>query len=94
MNTIDKFWQAGLIDKPEDFTEYHWTIDTDSGCISWNGENNLEDLFNGDGETYSECILEEPQEVDGDVILTIGGSCGGSGQVIFSLSKKVENPYE
>jgi len=87
MNILDKFYQAGLITMPEDCTNYIWNFD--GNTVSWNSENNEEHLFNGEGETYSEMNLDEPQELDGYMIVTLSDSCGGSGQCIFDLSKRV-----
>lgn len=85
---LNKFWEAGLINKPDDLTQYFW-CKTDCDQISWNGENNLEDLFNGDGETYSEAIYSEDGDVENFTIYTIGDSCGGSSQVVLDLNKRV-----
>lgn len=72
---------------PDDFTECNWY---ESGCdaVYWTEEDNLDDLFNGDGETYSGEILGTPIELDGFVMFLIDNGCGDKYQAIFSLDKK------
>jgi len=91
MNVTDKFIKAGLVDLPEDFTEHIWCFTSSGFCVAWNSENNLEDLHNEEGMTFVEEINREGVEVDGDIIFTLSDSCGGEGQVIFSLRNKVES---
>lgn len=92
-DVIEKMWQAGFVNKPEDLTEYIW-YETDGNQILWNGENNLDDLYNETGDTYCEIINSNDGEIDGYVIYNISDSCGGSGQCIFALDKQVEAPDE
>lgn len=78
--------------KPDLFLDDSWFEDG-YGNVSWNSENNIEDLINGDGQTYLECSYTEPVEVDGHVLFTLGDSFGGQGQVIFNLANKI-NPKD
>lgn len=79
---------------PEDLTECKWFHDTQSDSVSWTTEEDIDMLYDGEGETFSEISLEGVVEVDGYVLFTLSDSCGGSGQVIFSETNKVECPYE
>lgn len=80
--------------KPDDLTEYKWAHDTQSDCVSWTYEDDVQMLFDLEGETFSEMSLEGMVEIGDYVLFTISDSCGGSGQVIFKSSNKVENPYD
>lgn len=75
--------------KPDLFLEEFWFEDK-YGNVHWNGENNIDDLINGDGDTYSECSYSDSVEIDGFVLFTLGDSCGGQGQTIFKLSNKID----
>jgi hypothetical protein len=79
---------------PEDLTECKWFHDTQSNSVSWTSEEDIDMLYDGAGETFSEASLEGVVEIDGYVLFTLSDSCGGSGQVIFLASNKVECPYE
>jgi len=79
---------------PEDFTECKWFHDTQSDSVSWTTEEDIDMLYDGEGETFSELSLGMEIEVSGYVLFTLADSFGGSGQVIFSASNKVECPYE
>ncbi len=75
--------------KPDLFLGDPWFVH-DNGAVSWNSENNIDDLINGDGQTYTESSYEDSVEIDGHVLFTLGDSCGGQGQVIFSLNNKID----
>ena len=79
---------------PEDLTDCKWFHDTQSDSVSWTTEEDIDMLYDGEGETFSEISLEGIVEVGGYVLFTLSDSCGGSGQVIFSEANKVERPYE
>ena len=83
---ISKF--DGHLVKPDLFLDDPWF--EEHGNVSWNSENNIEDLINGDGHTYSECSYGEAVEMDGHVLFTLGDSCGGQGQAIFNLNNKID----
>lgn len=72
---------------PEDHTKVCWT--ENGGEISYNKENNVEDLLDGNGETYSGEVREGPIEIDGYVMYLLDSSCGFDYQAIFSLAFKV-----
>ena len=76
------------IDFPEDHTKVCWT--EDRGTISYNKENNVEDLLDGNGETYSGEVREGPIEIDGYVMYLLDSSCGFDYQAIFSAALKAE----
>lgn len=80
--------------KPSDFTEYKWMHDTQADCVTWTCEDDIQMLFDEEGETFSELSLEGNVEIGDYVLFTISDSCGGAGQVIFKASNKVEKPYE
>lgn len=94
MDILDKFWNAGLVRKPEDLSNYIWWSDGESIC--WNEDNNLKDLYNESGNTYKQIIEHEGRGViiDNCQIHSIDDSCGGSFQAVFSLNNKVEAPDE
>lgn len=75
--------------EPDDYTQYPWvrgSIDE----LSFNKENNIDELMNCDGDTYSYNITSE-FERDNFVIFTLRNDCGGeSFQAIFDLSKMVD----
>jgi hypothetical protein len=54
----------------------------------------MEDLMNGDGQSYSEDSYGDSVTVDGYVLFMLGDSCGGKGQVIFKLSNNTINPED
>jgi hypothetical protein len=72
---------------PEDHTKVCWT--ENYGTISYNKENNVEDLLDGNGETYSGEVREDLIEIDGYVMYLLDSSCGFDYQAIFSLALKV-----
>ena len=74
---------------PEDHTKVCWI--EDRGTISYNKENNVENLLDGNGETYSGEVREGPIEIDGYVMYLLDSSCGFDYQAIFSLALKVED---
>lgn len=92
MSILDRFWQAGLVTKPDDITKYIWW--SDGNTVSWNTDNNLEDLYLEQGNTYQQVIEHEGRGViiQNCIIMLIDDSCGGRGQVIFNLDMKVKEP--
>lgn len=72
---------------PEDHTKVCWTVDGSE--ISYNKENNAEDLIEGNGETYSGEVKEGPIEIGGYVMYLLDSSYGFDYQAIFSLALKV-----
>lgn len=75
--------------KPELFLEQIW-FEQKYGNVHWNGENNIDDLINGDGDTYSGDVRAGAVEVDGYVLYTLGNDCGGESQLVFKLSNKID----
>lgn len=76
------------IDFPEDNTEVCWCVNYDS--VMYNTDNNVDDLLDQNGDTYSGIIKGEPVEVDGYVMYTLDSECGLDYQAIFKLDLKVE----
>jgi hypothetical protein len=74
---------------PEDWTKVCWAEDFNT--ISYNKEDNVGDLIDGNGETYSGEVREGPIEIDGYVMYLLDSSCGFDYQAIFSLALKVED---
>lgn len=74
---------------PDDRTAYIWykvAIDE----LSFNKDDDVNNLMNGDGLTYSYNVISEVER-DGFVIFTLQNDYGGeSFQAIFDLSKKVD----
>lgn len=75
----EEIWQ------PEDCTAYIWT--GGYGEVSYNKDNDIDSLFNGDGDTYSGEV-ESEFEKDGYIIFTLKSGCGYSYQAIFKMSNK------
>lgn len=72
---------------PDDFTYCIWYDNGEE--LSWNIENNIEDLENGDGDTYCGEVLVNL--VKGDYALyVLNDGCGNKYQAIFDLRNKKE----
>lgn len=76
------------INFPEDNTKVCWCVSYDS--VMYNTDNNIEDLMDGNGQTYSGVIRGSAVEIDGYVMYTLDSQCGFDYQAIFSLALKVE----
>lgn len=77
------------INFPEDNTKVCWCVSYDS--VMYNTDNNVDDLLDQNGETYSGVIKGEPVEIDGYVMYTLDSECGFDYQAIFKLDLKVED---
>lgn len=76
---------------PDDYTEICWSEDVDE--LTYNTDNDIDALMNGDGNTYSGRI-KSYVELDGYVLLTIDSEQGWDYQAFFSVDKKVDaNKY-
>lgn len=75
------------ITKPADLTQAIWY--DNFGEITWNLENNIKDLMNYEGDTYSE-NGGGLVELNGYALYTLSDSCGGYFQAFFDLSKKLD----
>lgn len=73
---------------PDDHSKICWT--ESYGTISYNKDNNVEDLLGGNGETYSGEVREGPVVIDGYVMYNLDSQCGFDYQAIFSLALRVE----
>lgn len=77
------------IDFPEDNTTVCWYINYDCN-VCYNTDNNVEDLLDGNGETYSGLIKGGPVQIDDYIMYTLDSECGFDYQAIFSLSLLVK----
>lgn len=81
-----------LIWGSDDFTENLWY--EGSGSVYWTNEENITDLLNGDGDTYSCEIYGRSTEREGFILYTLFDGCGNKVQSIFKLSNKIDpNDY-
>lgn len=72
---------------PIDGTTYLWLYDNTE--LSYNTESNLEDLENGDGDTYSDYV-QELEKFNGLTIFKMSDGCGGEYKIILKDSNRVE----
>ena len=56
----------------------------------WNTDNNLEDLENRDGNSYSTEVLSVPFEEDGCIIVNGDNGCGETITYVFLKDKEVK----
>lgn len=73
---------------PDDFTNCIWC--ENCGELSWNLDNSIEDLENGDGNTYSADRKVLVAEKEPYVMYIINDGCGNTYQAIFDLRNKKE----
>ena len=67
-----------------------WTRDSVVGeHFAWNAGDNLEDLENVDGETYSMESFEGYYEYDGYLVVNGHNGCGQTITYMFNLEKEV-----
>jgi hypothetical protein len=74
------------IELPADYTECLWYVRYDQ--VTWTEGDELSDLFNGDGDTYSCEVKEMGKEIGGYIIYTLRDGWGGEYQAIFKMSKE------
>lgn len=72
---------------PEDGTKFVWSRSDYE--VSYNTDGNVEDLRNGDGETYSDYAIELG-ETESLIIFEIDDSCGGEYRMIFDKGNEVQ----
>lgn len=61
------------------------------GCgIYWNTDNNIDDLEEGDNNTYSTEDFEGELEFDGYLVVNGNNGCGQTITYFFNLSKEVK----
>lgn len=77
---------SDLIEVPEIITRA-WTDKYD--VIYWNEEDNLLDLYERDGETFSVAVRNKVER-DGYVFANVWDDCGGTQQIILQKDKRVE----
>ena len=80
----DEIWQ------PEDLTDCIWH--SNHGEVVYNKEGNVDDLFSGDGDTYSGCDKWRVEK-EGYIIFVLDDGCGGDYQAIFSLKNKQDEEH-
>lgn len=71
---------------PEDYTEICWCEQHEH--VTYNIDNNVDDLINGERDTYSGRIKSRI-ELDGYILLTIDSEQGWDYQAFFNSNKKV-----
>lgn len=76
------------INFPDDHTDICWTYTHEE--VRYNTGNNVDDLMNGDGETYSGEDKLGEIVIDNYVLYTLDSGCGYDYQAIFSVDKKVD----
>lgn len=76
------------IDWPEVYNDAVWTKNGEE--LSYNLAGSVEDLENGDGDTYGGQILGIGVKKEGYVLYTVDSGCGYDYQVILKLANKVE----
>lgn len=76
------------IEFPEDNTKVCWSISY--GSIVYNTDNNIDDLMEQNGQTYSGEIRGELVVIDGYVMYKLDSQQGFDYQAIFSLALKVD----
>lgn len=62
----------------------------DEYTVEWNTTNNLDDLKEGDGCTYSVELYEDTGEYDGYLVANAHTGCGETTTYFFNLSKEVK----
>lgn len=76
---------------PDDYTKLHWK--EEYGSISYNTDNELSDLMQEEGSTYSGEVRSKV-EIDDYVMYELDSGCGWNYQAIFSLNNKIDiNAY-
>lgn len=58
--------------------------------IHWNGDDDEEDLLNGDGDTASVTMPEGSVEFDGFLVVNVDASVGTLITLFFDLSKEIK----
>ena len=71
---------------PDDFTEVVWY--EDNGTVCWNSDGSVEDLVNGNGDTYQCEIRGGGIVIDKYIMFLLDSGCGYNYQAIFSLNNK------
>lgn len=67
-----------------------WCRDDNDYYFQWNEEDNLEDLENEDGNTYSAEAFEGTTEYNGYLVVNVDNGCGQTITNFFNLSKEVK----
>ena len=73
-----------------EIVDYSWTRCDDNGYFSWNSSDNLEDLENVDGDTYSVETFEGFSEYDGYVVVNAHDGCGQTITYFFNKEKEIK----
>lgn len=74
------------INKPENHTDAVWT--SDSFEVYWNEDGVVDDLLEGEGETYSSEIRRGGVEIGDYILYNLRDCTGCQYQAIFDLRKK------
>lgn len=90
MNKVDKLFSVlDTIKYPLLMSkiDHIWTTQEDS--VLWNGDDNVQDLLNGDGVTYQGYVPEGGVEWGGYWVCNVDTSTGVLETLFFDLKKKV-----
>lgn len=76
------------VEVPDNYTDCCWY--KDSGSIIVNEDDDVNELMQGDGDTYHFDVYGSPIEKDGILLYKLYNCCGEKFQAFFSLDKKVD----
>jgi len=77
-----------LINQPSDYTDCYWY--KDSCGVYWNADNEIDQLFHGDDDTYFMEVYGRSTERDGYVFYTLFDGCGNKVQAIFDKRREID----
>lgn len=77
-----------LIRQPHDYTDCCWY--EQNGVVYWNVEDDVHELVENDGETYSMEVYGRSTERDGYVFYTLFDGCGNKVQAIFDKRREID----
>lgn len=67
-----------------------WHIDEEGWDFRWNTANNLQDMADGEGFTYSMEAIEGSTKYDNYLVVNGNNGCGQTITYFFNLSKEVK----
>ena len=76
-----------------DYIDCMWTRG-DGDYVTWNVDNNKEDMFEGDLNTYQCEIREQGEVVDDYYVVNVDTGCGDTQTLIFDLSEEVKDGWD
>lgn len=66
-----------------------WSFHSCDNSVSWNTENNKEDMENGDGETYGGEVFDGITKIGGYTLMNVDNGCGERVTMIFNNDKEI-----